>query len=115
MAKDYKAILTEVQGRLAKTGKEIPETMGAFMGLHKLASSDGALDAKTKELMAMAIGICTHCEGCIVFHMAAALKAGATKAEVLDAVTVAIEMGGGPSVIYGSQAVEAVEQLAAVG
>ncbi len=79
--------------------------------LHKAAGSDGALDAKTKELMALAIGIAVRCDGCIAFHVHDALEAGATEDEIVDTIGVAIMMGGGPAVVYGSAALEALKQF----
>jgi AhpD family alkylhydroperoxidase len=81
------------------------------MKLHKTGSTDGALSAKVKELIALAIGIAVRCDGCIAFHVHDALKAGATHDEIVDAIGVAIYMGGAPAVVYGSQALEALQQF----
>ncbi|KKA43608.1 MULTISPECIES: carboxymuconolactone decarboxylase family protein [Salinivibrio] len=87
------------------------DTLSAFGQLHRAAMAEGDLDVKTKELIALGIGIAARCDGCIGAHVAAALKHGATKQECVETINVAIVMGGGPSLIYGSQALEAVEQL----
>ncbi|MCC0056682.1 MAG: carboxymuconolactone decarboxylase family protein [Rhodobiaceae bacterium] len=71
----------------------------------------GALDGKTKELIALAIGIAARCDGCLAFHAKAAIEAGASRAEILETIGVAIYMGGGPSMIYGAEALEAFDQL----
>jgi len=89
-----------------------PDTMKAFGGLAAAATKDGALDKKTKELMAIAISICIRCEGCIAYHTNNAIKAGATRAEMLESINVAVEMGGGPSTVYGSKALEAFDEFA---
>lgn len=65
-------------------------------------------------LIALAIGISVHCDGCIAYHVHDALAAGATRAEVMETIGVAVMMGGGPSVVYGCEAMEAVEQFDAV-
>ena len=96
---------------MAKYGKEKPDVMAGFMQLHKAGSSDGALSSKVKELIALAIGITVRCDGCIAFHVHDSLKAGATHEEIVDAIGVAILMGGGPSVVYGAQALEALIQF----
>lgn len=111
MAKDYKAIQKGLAASMGELGKEIPETMGAFVKLHDIVISDGVLDAKTKELIALGISIAIRCEGCIVSHVASALKYGATKEEILATIEVAILMGGGPSVAYGCEAYEALKQF----
>ena len=93
----------------------LPEVMKAFYTLSKNASASGALDTKTKELIALAIGVATHCDNCIAFHTQAALKAGATKDEIMETLGVTVYMGGGPSLMYAAHVVEAVEQFEQVG
>lgn len=90
--------------------EESPNTMSAFMQLHKAAMSPGALDVKTKELIALGIGIAARCDGCIAAHVQAAIKAGAEKEELVEAINVAVLMGGGPSFVYGTQALAAIEE-----
>ena len=85
--------------------------MTGFTMLHRAAGTAGALDAKTKELMALAIGIAVRCDGCIAFHVHDALEAGASEDEIVDTIGVAIMMGGGPAVVYGSAALEALKQF----
>ena len=87
-------------------------TMRAFTALHEAALADGELSRATKELLALAISISTHCEGCIAWHVHGALTAGATAAQVEEAVGVAILMGGGPSTYYGGQALTALQEAA---
>lgn len=111
MSKDHAASLKEIQGRLGKLGAAIRPQMAAYGELHKSAVADGALSTKVKELMALSSSICMRCEGCILFHLSAALKAGATHEEVAETIGVSVQMGGGPAVIYGSIAVEALEQF----
>ncbi len=111
MSKDYKALAADVDSRAVALFKAAPGTMRAYRGLMEEASRDGALDAKTKELMALAIGIALRCEGCILFHARAAAKHGATREEVAEAIGVAIELGGGPAAVYGADALAAFDQL----
>lgn len=111
MAKDYPGIyshLNEIMGRL---GEAAPETMAGFGRLHDAGATDGAVSAKTKELIALAIAIAVHCDGCISFHVHDALEAGASREEIVEVIGVAVMMGGGPSVVYGSQTLEAVDQF----
>jgi len=88
-----------------------PSVMKAFWGLHTAAVAAGALDTKTKELIALAISVATRCDDCIAHHTYDALVAGATKEEIADALGVAILMGGGTSVVYATHAIEAVDQF----
>ena len=75
------------------------------------ATKPGALDKKTKELIALAIGVATHCDGCIGFHMEALVKLGATRAEVEEALGMAVYMGGGPALMYAADAIGAYDQF----
>lgn len=109
--KSYPEFHKKVQAGMAKYGAESPDTMAAFQKLHEAGSTQGALSPKIKELIALAIGIAVRCDGCIAFHVYDALEAGATKAEIVDTIGVAILMGGGPAVVYGSSALEALEQF----
>jgi AhpD family alkylhydroperoxidase len=111
MNKSYKEI-NQKQRQLGRTYREkSPDTMNAFLALHKAALADGALSNKHKELIATGIAIAARCDGCIASHVAASLKAGASKEELLETIDVAVLMGGGPALIYGTQALAAVEEL----
>lgn len=101
---------TKIKNLMADLGKEIPGTMGNFSKLHEAAIKDNALSSKTKELIALGIAITVRCNGCIAFHVNDALKAGAGREEILETIGVAVLMGGGPSVVYGSEALEALNQ-----
>ena len=103
----YEAVL-KTSPRL---GAAQPSVMKAFAQLHKAGAAPGALDHKTKELMCLAISIVVRCDDCIAYHTHDALEAGATKEELADAIGVAVLMGGGPSMIYATHAIEAVDQF----
>ncbi|MBS0291179.1 MAG: carboxymuconolactone decarboxylase family protein, partial [Proteobacteria bacterium] len=90
-----------------------PQVMKSFAEMGKAAIADGALDAKTKELIALAIGVATRCDGCIGFHAKALARLGATKAEVHETLGVAVYMGGGPSAMYAANAVAAFDEFMA--
>ncbi len=108
---DWKPELTNTAALTRDFRKMAPDAGKAFTQMHHAALSEGALDVKTKELMAVLVGIVTHCGDCIGFHMQGAKKAGATKDEVAEMVSVAILMGGGPGYMYGMKALEAFDQL----
>jgi AhpD family alkylhydroperoxidase len=86
--------------------------MRGFSALAREALKPGALDVKTKELIAIGIAIATRCDGCIGFHAKAAIKAGATREEILETLSMAIYMGAGPSMIYAAEALRAFDELA---
>jgi AhpD family alkylhydroperoxidase len=107
----YPEHLSQIKRGLRRLGASQPETMQAFTALHRATTSSGALDAKTKELMALAIGVAAHCDGCIAYHTHDALQAGATEAEIMETLGVAVLMGGGPSLMYATHVLEAMQQF----
>ncbi len=84
-----------------------PETAAAFKQLHGASLKAGALDTKTKELIALAIGVSRLCGDCTVHHTKAAKAAGVTLPELHEALDVCTLMGGGPATVYGKKALEA--------
>jgi AhpD family alkylhydroperoxidase len=109
----FRARYEQVNEAMARYGAEKPDVMGPFGALHGAATADGALDTKTKEFVALGIAIAVHCDGCIAFHVHDALEAGATRSDILDTIGVAVMMGGGPSVVYGTDAYRALEEFEA--
>lgn len=110
-ASDWTEFTARTNARMAKLRKEMPETATAFAGLAKSAIAPGTLDSKTKELIALAVGITARCDGCLAFHTKAAKKHGATREEIIETIAVALYMGGGPSMIYGAEALDAFDSL----
>lgn len=107
----YKEITADIAPVLAKLRKEIPDVMGGFDKLAQGATKDGALNKKTKELIALALGIAAHCDSCIGFHTQALVKLGVTREELLETLSMAIYMGGGPSLMYAAEALKAFEEF----
>ena len=87
--------------------RAIPDVYKGFGELSKAAFADGALDKRTKELIALAIGVVEGCDGCVASHGQAAARAGATKQEVAEAIGVTFLMHGGPATIHGARAYDA--------
>ena len=111
MAKDYIEITKSISANLRDLRKDQPEMMQGFSAMAAGALKDGALSKKMKELIALAIGISTRCDGCIGFHAEALVRLGATKAEVEEAIGMAVYLGGGPSLMYAADAMLAFEQF----
>ena len=101
--------VTEMMGELSK---HQPETMRHFKAFMGQVLKEGVLDTKTKELIAVGTGITARCKYCIAIHVKKALEAGATKAEILEAATVAILMGGGPALTYIVEVKKALDEFA---
>ena len=111
MDKDYPQLYEQLQHLLRKLGGDIPATMSAFGALHQSAIADGALSVRTKELIALAIAVAVRCDGCIAYHVHDALNAGATRDQIGETIGVAVFMGGGPALMYGAEAYEALNQF----
>jgi AhpD family alkylhydroperoxidase len=88
-----------------------PDVMKAFSSMATAAGAPGALDAKTKELIALAVGVAVRCDDCIAFHAKAAAQRGATREEILETLGMSVYMGAGPSVMYASHALAAFTQF----
>jgi AhpD family alkylhydroperoxidase len=111
MDKNYVDITRNISANLKKLRGDIPDTMKGFSALAQAATRDGALDKKTKELMALALGVAAHCDGCIGFHAEALVKLGASREEIEETLGMAVYMGGGPSLMYAADAIAAYEQF----
>jgi len=114
MNESYQALTRQISESVQQLEEHIPDTIKAFQQLSKAATrSEGSLDYKTRELIALAIGVAGHCHGCIGFHTQALAKVGATKSELADALGVAVYMGGGPSLMYAGDAFRAFDEALA--
>lgn len=99
----------ETLGELIDEASELEQ----FVDFVESAEATAAIDHKTKELMSLSIGVVTRCDHCILWHTDAALEAGATHEEVVDALKIAVVMGGGPAMTYAIVAYETLETLEA--
>ena len=88
-----------------------PEVMKSFSELGKAATSAGTLDAKTKELIALALSVAARCDPCIAFHAQTLVKLGATRQELDETLGVTTYMGGGPSLMYAANAIAAFDEF----
>lgn len=113
MHQDWPELAAGLSSPLKELRGGAAEVMKGFGAIARAALAPSALDTKTKELIALAIGVATRCDACIAFHAEAAVRNGATRAEVMETMGMAIYMGAGPSVMYAAQAVEAYDQFAA--
>ena len=107
----YPEVTRAISKQVGVLNREIPETMKGFHALAAAAEADGALDRKTKELIAMGIAIALRCDGCIGFHTRTLVKLGVTRKEFEEMLGMTVYMGGGPSLMYAAQALDAWEQF----
>lgn len=111
MAKDYTALTRDISAYIGELRRAQPGPMQAFSELAKTATADGALDKKTKELIALAIGVSQRCDGCIGFHAKALKDLGATREEIAEVMAMTVYMGGGPALMYAADALRAYDQF----
>ena len=111
MNKNWPEMADELSGAIKEVRLGSPEVMKAFSAIASAATAGGHIDAKTKELIALAIAVAIRCDGCVAFHSKAAVARGATREEVMEAMGMALYMGAGPSLMYAAQAVEAFDQF----
>jgi len=109
MLEDWKDLLKSYGTALGNLGKGNPKLTQA-VGSLATDGTKGALDAKTRELISLAVAATTRCDGCISVHVPEAIKAGATRDEILDTLAVAVAMNAGPAAIYSSRILEAYDQ-----
>lgn len=111
MTKSYPEITKRISSGMKVLRADITDTMQGFSAMAQAATKDGVLDKKTKEFIALAIGVSTRCDGCIGFHTKALVELGTTKQEFEEVLGMAVYMGGGPSLMYAADAMLAFEQF----
>jgi len=104
-------VRNELQVPTRELRHAIPWVYAGYKELHDSALAPGALDAKTKELIALAIAISKECDGCIAAHAHAAVWHGATPQEAAEAIGVTFVMNGGPATVYGARAFAAFREF----
>ncbi len=111
MSEKYTQLTQEINIQLAKMRKEIPDVMAGFSALSQAVAKEGVLDKKSKELIAMALAVANRCQGCIGFHSQTLVRLKTSREELLETLSMAIYMGGGPSLMYAAEALEAFEEF----
>ena len=111
MYEDWPATVKTLSAQLRDLRGGAPDVMKSFSAIAQAALAPKALDAKTKELIALGIGVAIRCDDCIAFHVKAALEQGATREEIAEMLGTAIYMGAGPAVMYASHAFAALQQF----
>lgn len=109
---DTKQALAAARTRLGAFAKAAPGLMKGLSEVSRAATKDGHFKAADKQLLAVAIAVATGCEDCILYHVDAAIRHGASEAALVEALEVAVEMGGGPAVMYAGKALEVFRTLA---
>ena len=110
---DHTTLIHNINQNLAPFRKSQPDAMQAFGALSKAAMAEGAINAKNKELIALAIGVTQRCSGCIGFHVKALLKLQCTRAELEEMLAICVYMGGGPALMYTAEVLAAWDSMGA--
>ncbi len=113
MAGQHKEILNRLTHGVLTMKKLAPKATDGFLALDKAGTEAGVLDHKTKELIALALGVAARCDGCIAVHVNNCVKAGASIEEIAETLGVAVSMGGGPAMVYATRALEALAEFTA--
>jgi len=106
---DWNEYRSQILARVAEIGKLSPDTIKGYMALGRAGAKTGHLDAKTRELIALAVAITLRCDGCITVHTAAAKKLGATKEEIAEALGVGISVNAGAALVYSTRTLDAFD------
>jgi AhpD family alkylhydroperoxidase len=109
---DHVGLVNDINQALGPFRKSQPDAMKGFAQLAQASMAEGAISAKNKELIALAIGITQRCSGCIGFHVKALHKLGTTRAEFEEMLAVCVYMGGGPALMYAAEALKAWDLMA---
>jgi AhpD family alkylhydroperoxidase len=109
--KTYRDLTRSISSKLSTLRGSTPEVMSAFSELGRAATANGTLDAKTKELIALALSVASRCDPCIGFHTKTLAQLGATRQEIDETLGVTTYMGGGPSLMYAAHAIEAFDEF----
>ncbi len=110
---DWKTYMDDMKNDIRALNRTIPETTRAFATLGKSVKESEVLPFKTKEFIALGIAVSQGCEPCIGFHIEALVRIGASREEVADALAMALQMGGGPALMYAAKALAAYDQMKA--
>jgi AhpD family alkylhydroperoxidase len=105
--------LKETKTQLRSLNKAVPDTFKAFVDLGKTVKQDSALSFKEKEYVALGIAVATRCEPCMLSHMEALVRLGATREEISDGLATSIQMAGGPGLMYAGKALEIYDEMTA--
>jgi AhpD family alkylhydroperoxidase len=106
---DWPEYRQELGTRIGEIGKLSPDTIKGYQTLSGAGAKTNHLDAKTRELIALAVSVTTRCDGCITVHTAEALKHGATREEIAEALGVAVALNAGAALVYSARVMDATE------
>ena len=113
MSTSFTDLTATINRGILELRKAQPDAMAGFSARAKAAMQAGELSEQTKELIALAIGVAGHCDGCIGFHVKALIRLGVSREQLMETLGVCVYMGGGPALMYAAEAVRAYEEFTA--
>lgn len=108
---DWNTYRQDLMGGIADLAKLSPDTVGGYLQASGAGTKTKRLDAKTRQLIALAVAVTTRCDGCITVHAAEAVKEGATQEEIAEALGVAVALNAGAALVYSARVLDAVKAL----
>jgi AhpD family alkylhydroperoxidase len=105
---DWNGYQRQLSEKIGQIGSISPDTVRGYRILSEAGSKVGALDAKTHELIALAVAVSLRCDGCITTHTSAAVKLGATHEEIIEALGVAISVNAGAALVYSARVMDSI-------
>lgn len=107
---DWQNYHDQLMSKIGELAVLSPDTVGGYVQASGAGAKTGNLDAKTRELIALAVAVTTRCDGCITVHSAKAIEHGASRAEVAEALGVAVAMNAGAALVYSARALDAFDK-----
>jgi AhpD family alkylhydroperoxidase len=107
---DWNTYQAELTRSIPEFAKLSPDSLKGYQTLSGANSKNSLLGEKVRQLISIAVAVTTRCDGCITFHTDAALKAGASKQEIAEALGVAMAMNAGAALIYSLRALDSAEE-----
>src|SRR5919205_3958328 len=108
MMLDWNGYRQQVLATVAELAKANPDTIRGYRELSGAGAKTNLLGAKTRELIALAVAVTRQCDGCITIHTNAAMKEGATREEIVEALGVAIAVNAGAALVYSARVMDAL-------
>ena len=110
MMLDWNEYRKQLGATIAEIGRLNPETVRGYRELSEAGTKTNRLEAKTRELIALAVAVTRQCDGCITVHTDAAIRQGASREEIAEALGVAVAVNAGAALVYSARVMDAVAQ-----
>ena len=107
MIRDWKEYKGQVTAAIREISASNRDLVKAYAEFHHANSQSKHLDAKTRELIALAVAVTLRCDGCVNAYSESAVKAGASKDEIVDALGVAVMVNAGATMVYSAHTIDA--------